>query len=222
MLGGFVVLAAIFMFGVYWPLRTSMWPSAMAICAIGASTVFKESARIIWSPWPLPFDPLIPQALQIGTARLSMQFLITIAVSFVIIPAVFIFFEKLYAGRVMQAAAQDKYVGELMGIPTTLTTLCTYIIVTAISGIGGYLIAPAFYVSTSLANLQARAFAGVVIGGWGNIKGSVMGSLIVGLIEAFSINITTTYRDAIVFTILIFVLMVRPEGFFSSRISDKA
>jgi len=84
------------------------------------------------------------------------------------------------------------------------------------------LIAPAFFVSPVLAGFQARAFAGVILGGWGSLKGSVIGSFIVGLIESFAAMYTTTYRETIVFLVLIIVLLVRPQGFFGSKVSDKA
>jgi len=222
MLLSFFVMAVIFMFGVYWPHRNTSWPTAIIICTVGASTIYKEAVKLIWGANPIAFAPLLEGSITIGAANLGLQYLLVIGVSIVFIAGVFILFEKFYAGRVMQAAAQDKYVAEIMGIPTILTTLATYIIVMVIAGTGGYLIAPAFYASVNLANFQARAFAGVVIGGWGSLKGSVIGSLIVGLIESFSSIVTTTYKDAIVFLVLLIVLIVRPQGLFGTNISDKA
>ena len=77
-------------------------------------------------------------------------------------------------------------------------------------------------VNVTLGSLQLRAFAGVVIGGFGNVKGAIIGSILIGLVESYSSMITTTYKDAVVFLILIIVLLVRPQGLFGERIADKA
>ncbi|MEG2083533.1 MAG: branched-chain amino acid ABC transporter permease, partial [Oscillospiraceae bacterium] len=70
--------------------------------------------------------------------------------------------------------------------------------------------------------LLLKGFAGMVIGGFGNVKGAVIGSLLIGVIESFATLFTTTYKDAIVFLVLIIVLIIRPRGFFGPLISEKA
>jgi branched-chain amino acid transport system permease protein len=93
---------------------------------------------------------------------------------------------------------------------------------TALVAIGGYLAAPLFLVSTTLGVFLLKGFAGMVIGGLGDVKGAVLGSLLIGIIESFSTLFTTTYKDAVVFLVLIIVLIVRPQGFFGRPITDKA
>ncbi len=171
---------------------------------------------------PLVSEPIVKGVLVIGTARLEYQYLFIIVIASALILGVFCLFDKLYAGRVMQAAAQDKYAAELLGIPTILTTIATYIISMSLVGIGGYLVAPLFLVSTSLGSFMLKGFAGMVIGGIGNVKGAVLGSLLIGIIESFATLFTTTYKDAVVFMVLIVVLIVRPEGFFGQLIKEKA
>ena len=122
----------------------------------------------------------------------------------------------------MQAAAQDKYAAELLGIPTIKTTMATYIISIALACTGGFLVAPLFLVSITLGVMQLKAFAGIVIGGFGNIKGAVIGSIIVGLVESYSTLFTSTYKDAMVFLVLILFLVVRPQGIYGERIAEKA
>lgn len=218
----FAIFGIIFMFTVYWPLRNASYPVATIIATMGASMVIKELVILIWGSQPLTARPIIKGILMIGNIRLQYQYLLTIAVGGVLIFLVFTLFEKLYAGRMMQAAAQDKYAAELLGIPTILTTAATYIIVVSLASIGGFMIAPMFMVNVTLGSLQLRAFAGVVIGGFGNIKGAIIGSILIGLVESYSSMITTTYKDAIVFLILILVLLFRPQGLFGERIADKA
>ena len=135
---------------------------------------------------------------------------------------VYILFEKTFIGKIMQATAQDRYAANLIGIPTVVAIVCTYMISMSLSGVGGWLAAPLFLVSQSLGNLAQKAFAGIVLGGFGSIKGAVVGCLLIGLIESFSVLITDNYKDAIVFLVLIVVLVIRPTGIFGEKIAEKA
>lgn len=218
----FALFGILFMFTVYWPVRKSTWPQAIIICTMGASTVIEEVLMIIWGSRSLPMNSIMSGSFDIGGVYIEKQYIILICVSIIIIYAVFTLFDKLYCGRVMQAAAQDKYVATMIGIPTVLTTAITFIVVVAIVGFGGYLIAPLYTVRTSLNRLQLRAFAGVMVGGMGNLKGAIVGSLIIGLVEAYSTYLTTTYKDAMVFIVLLLMLIIKPSGLFGDLVKDKA
>lgn len=218
----FAVGGVIFMFVVYWPLRNSSWPATVVISTLGASIIIKELLKFKWGTIPIAVPPIVKGTLKVAGAHIEYQYLIIIGVGAAVIMGVFLLFDKMYAGRAMQAAAQDKYSAELLGIPTIVTTAVTYAISMALAGIGGYLVAPLFLVSLTLGSLQLKAFAGIVIGGFGNIKGAVAGSILVGLLESFSTLVTTTYKDAIVFLVLIIVLVARPQGLFGELIDEKA
>ncbi|MDY3617609.1 branched-chain amino acid ABC transporter permease [Agathobaculum sp.] len=225
----FAVLALVFMFTVYWPLRNASYPAATIISTMGAAMALKEIATLVWGSLPRSMPPLMKNAdtgkaavLKVGTVTLQWQYVLTILVGAVLIIGVFVLFEKLYAGRMMQAAAQDSYAAELLGIPTILTTAATYIIVVILSGVGGYMISPIFMVSNTLGSLQLRSFAGVVLGGFGNIKGAIIGSLVIGLVESYASIQFSQYKDAVVFLVLIAVLLIRPQGLFGEKIADKA
>lgn len=218
----FCLFGALFMFSVYWPLRKSTWNATIIISTLGASTVIKEIAKIIWGSVPVVQPPIIKGVLAIGTVRLEYQYLFIIVIGLLLIIGTFLLFDKLYIGRVMQAAAQDKYSAELLGISTIVTTMLTYMISASLAGVGGWLVSPLFLVSTSLGSFMLKGFAGMVIGGLGDVKGAVLGSLLIGVIESFSTLFTTTYKDAVVFLVLIIVLIVRPQGFFGQKISEKA
>ena len=218
----FAFVGLMFMFSVYWPLRNASWPVTITISTLGASMVLKELARFIWGPFPLKAKPIISGALSFGKITLEYQYLFIIGVSMLLILVVFVLFEKLYIGKIMQAAAQGRYAAELMGIPIVVTIAATFMISTCLSGIGGWLSAPLFLVSQSLGSMALKAFAGIVVGGFGNITGAVIGSILIGLVESYSSLFTSVYRDAVVFLVLIIVLLVRPQGLFGERISEKA
>lgn len=218
----FALFGVLFMFSVYWPLRKSTWGATIIISCLGASTVIKEVAKLIWGSNPLVYEPLVKGTISIAGAKLEYQYLFIIAICIVMIIGVELLFEKLYVGRIMQAAAQNKYAAELLGIATIVTVAVTYALSATLVGVGGWLVAPLFLVSTSLGDFLLKGFAGMVIGGYGSIKGAVIGSIFVGIAESFSVLITSTYKNAIVFLILIIFLIVKPKGLFRPKISEKA
>ncbi len=218
----FALFGVLFMFSVYWPLRKSTWGATIIISCLGAATVIKEVVKLIWGSNPLVYEPLVKGTISIAGAKLEYQYLFIIAICILMIIGVELLFDKLYVGRIMQAAAQNKYAAELLGISTVLTIAVTYALSSALCGVGGWLVAPLFLVSTSLGDFLLKGFAGMVIGGYGSIKGAVVGSIFVGIVESFSVLITSTYKNAVVFLLLIVFLIVKPKGLFGSKVSEKA
>lgn len=224
----FALVGLIFMFTIYWPLRKASYPATTIIATMGASIVLKEVATLVWGALPRSMPPAITDdagkaaILDIGGVPLQWQYVLIIIVGGLLISGIFMLFEKLYVGKMMQAACQDAYAANLLGVPTIVTIAATYVIVSILVSVGGYLVAPIFMVRNTLGTLQLRAFAGVVIGGFGNIKGAIIGSLIVGVIEVFSTVGFSGYKDVTVFLILIVFLVVRPQGIFGEKIADKA
>ena len=179
----FMVVGLVFMFGVYWPLRKASYPAATIIATMGASIILKESVTLIWGSVPRSLPAIItdaesrPGILHLGDVSIQWQYILIVVIGVVIIAAIHLLFEKLYVGKMMQAACQDAYAANLMGVPSILTIAATYMIVTVVAGFGGYMVAPIYMVRNTLGTLQLRAFAGVVIGGFGSIKGAIIGSL---------------------------------------------
>ena len=224
----FVIIGLIFMFTIYWPLRKASYPAATIIATMGASIVLKELATLIWGSMPRSLPSLImdangkPMVLNLAGIPLQWQYVLIILVGAALMFLIYMLFEKLYVGKIMQAACQDGYAANLLGIPTIVTIAATYVIVVTLTSVGGYLVAPIFMVRNTLGTLQLRAFAGVVIGGFGNIKGAIIGALIVGLVEVFSTVSFSGYKDVTVFLLLILFLIFRPQGIFGEKIADKA
>ncbi len=221
-------VGVIFMFITYWPLRNASYPVAPIVATMGASLVISEGVLLIWGAWPRTMPAIVlsdagrSATVNLFGSAIQVQFFITIALGALLMFLVYILTERLYVGKMMKAAAQDKYAARLIGIPHILTTMLTYIIVTELVSSAGYMVAPIFAVGKSLSTLQLKAFAGTVIGGFGSIKGAVIGCLIVGLIEAFATVNLSLYKEAVVFFTLIVFLIFRPGGLFQSKIKDKA
>lgn len=211
----FMAFGALFMFTCYWPMRNTKWMQSLMITTMGASTVITELCLLICGSRKQTMAPIIPGALKIGSFILQYQYIVIFAVCIIIMLLVYVLFEKLYVGRAMAAASQNKYAAQLIGIPTMITVMATYMIVMLVAGFAGYLVAPIFFVRTTLTTFQTKAFAGIVLGGFGNLGGAIVGSIIIGLIESYSSYITTTYKDVVVYGVLLLVLIFKPNGLFS-------
>ena len=218
----FAICGAAYMFSVYWPLRNSPWKVTVTISTLGASIALKEFVQIVWGTIPLTMRPIISGVFHFGTVYLNYQYIFIILIGGGLMALVYILFEKTFLGKVMQATAQDRYCAELIGIPTIVSIMATYMISMVLSGTGGWLAAPLYLVSSSLGSLAQKAFAGMVLGGFGDVKGAIVGCLLIGMIESFGLIITDAYKDALVFAVLIIVLVVRPTGIFGEKISEKA
>ncbi len=214
--------AAIFMYGCYMPVRSSKWFQSAMICTLGADMIIREALVLIFGADYKSTPALFPGLLKIGPVVIEWQYIAVIAVSLVIIWAVFTLFDRMYAGKAMMAASQDRYAAQLLGIPINLTIYCTYMIVMIICGLAGWLVAPLFLVNTTLSVFQSKVFAGMIIGGLGSLKGAVIGCIGIGLLEAYSTYVTTTYKDAVVFGALLLMLLIRPQGLMGETNVEKA
>ena len=218
----FSLNAAIFMYGCYMPVRNSKWSQSAMICTLGADMIIREALILLFGAEYKSAEPLVPGLLKMGPVVIEWQYIAVIFLALLVIWAVFSLFDKMYAGKAMMAASQDRYAAQLLGIPINLTIYCTYMIVMIICGLAGWLIAPLFLVSTSLSALQSKVFAGMIIGGLGSLKGAVLGCIVIGLVEAYSTYVTTTYKDVVIFGVLLLMLMIRPQGFLGETNVEKA
>lgn len=216
------LVGLLYHFLTYWPLRRS-WDITVIISTIGASIALKEMATLVWGPAPLGVEAIVPGVARFGGVAIEWQFIVTIVIAALLMGLVFVLLERTYIGHILQAAAQDQYAAALIGIPVVLATGLTFAISALITGVGGLLLAPIFFVTTTMGGVTGlKAFSAVIIGGFGSVQGAIIGGVLIGLIDTFSgAYISSTYRDAIVFLCLILALIVRPQGIFGEKIAEK-
>lgn len=211
-----------FQFVAYWPLRAAQ-DKTIVVSTLGASIALKEMCNLIWGPIPLSIDPVVPGVLQVGGAYIQWQYIVIIGVAALLMASVYLLLEKTFIGNIMQATAQDQYTASLMGIPVVVAIALTFGISILIAGVGGVLLGPLFFLTNNMGvNAGVKAFAAIIIGGFGSVPGAILGGLIVGLVEIFGGTfISTTYKDIVVFAVLIITLIFRPQGIFGGKISEK-
>jgi branched-chain amino acid transport system permease protein len=215
---------AIFNLGVYYPLRNRSFLPVI-ISTIGASILLTNGMLATYGPEPesLPgvFDA---QGFNIGEVYLDSQYILIIAVTIVLVVLQYFFFEHTLLGKKMQATSQDKEMASILGIPVARMIMLTFIYSALLGGIAGILVAPVLFVSVGMGSpIALKAFAASIIGGFGDVKGAIVGGLALGVIETFgAAYISVPYKDAFAFLVLFAFLLIRPQGIFGEKVAQKA
>ena len=210
----------------YKPLRNV--PSlAVLITAIGVSYFLQNTALLLWTSNPKMFPSLVGNgAVKFFDGQLSVSLvtLVTIVSCVVIMAGLSAFVSKTRMGMAMRACAEDKAAAQLMGINVNGTISLTFAIGSGLAAIAGILLCSAYptLMPTTGSLPGIKAFTAAVFGGIGSIPGALVGGLLLGIIEIFAkAYISTQLSDAVVFTVLIVVLLVRPAGLLGRHIQEK-
>jgi branched-chain amino acid transport system permease protein len=205
------------------PLRKSE-PLNMMLSSMGVSIFLVNFSQYIFSPNPRVVEsPFSNKSISVMGIYLSEQRLLIVGVSLILCFVTYWFLEHSRFGRSVRAASIDPDTAMLYGVPTSRISMITFSIGVALTGIAGALVSPIYNVYPTMGiSLTLKAFVVVVLGGMGNIMGAIFGGFIVGLIESFSAGyISTGFQDAIVFTVLFIVLVLRPQGLLSRVQGEK-
>jgi branched-chain amino acid transport system permease protein len=174
---------------------------------------------LFFGPEGIRTEPLADFAVTIGEAFITGQNILIVAAALVFSGLLFVFFQMTLAGKALRATAFNRTGARLMGIRPTRAGTVAYLIGSVLAGVSGVLIAPVntiFYDSGFLLGL--KAFVGAIIGGLVSYPGTVLGALVVGLLESFASFESSALKDTIVFSLLIPILLWRS---FSSRHSEE-
>ena len=218
-LAGFV-----FQLLLFHPLRDRSF-LAFIIATIGFSIFARNLALLIWGPFPLKAPSLFSQStITFGDVVLAPEHIFIIGTTVLVLLLQYWLFFYTDLGRRLRATAQNMEVAQLMGVRASRMIAITFVVSTILTGIAGVLVAPIFLIDTEMGlNLILKAFIAVIIGGFGSIPGAVAGGIIVGLLEILiAVFISSVYKDAIAFAILIFFLIVFPQGLFGERVAERA
>ncbi|MCM1145634.1 MAG: branched-chain amino acid ABC transporter permease [Blautia sp.] len=208
----------------YKPLRSAT-SLAVLITAIGVSYFLQNVALLIWTSNPKAYPNMVPlQPLVIGDLQISAVALVTIVACIVIMLVLTLFTNKTKLGKAMRAVSEDKEAAQLMGINVDATISLTFAIGSGLAAIAGVLLCSAYptLMPTTGAMPGIKAFTAAVFGGIGSIPGAMIGGILLGIIEIFGkAYISTQLSDAIVFSVLILILLVKPTGLLGKKISEK-
>ena len=215
----------------YRPLRRSP-RLAPLITAIGVSFMLENLALLWKGPAPIAYPDVFPSVdiLREWVGLDSLLFITTkdLLVLVATIPlmiALQLFVTRTRWGKAMRATAQDKDTALSMGIDVEKTIVLTFFIGGALAGAAGLIQGLYYNIGMWWMGYQAglRAFTAAVLGGIGSMPGAALGGLVIGFLSAWSDQyISARWTNAIVFSILILVLIFRPQGLLGERVPDKA
>ena len=231
-LGVLLAVAACTLLGVviervaYKPLRSAS-PLAVLITAIGVSYLLQNVALLIFGADTKSFTSVVKiPALKLADGQLNItgETIATILSCIVIMVCLMAFINRTRAGQAMLAVSEDKGAATLMGINVNGTIALTFAIGSALAAIAGVLLCSAYPSLTPYTGSMPgiNAFVAAVFGGIGSIPGAFIGGVLLGVIEILSkAYISSQLSDAIVFSVLIIVLLVKPTGILGKKISEK-
>jgi branched-chain amino acid transport system permease protein len=211
----------------YRPLRNAN-RLAPLITAVGVSLLLESVVQVQISPGPVlvPSAALVPQGnLQVGSVVTPLAAVGLLVTSIVLMVALDRFIFRTQFGSAMRATAQDREAAGFMGIDVDRVIVVTFLIGSALAGIGGVLYGLRFATVNFFMGygLGIKAFTAAVIGGIGSVRGAMVGGLLLGMVESLGGGfISTQYQNTMVFLVLILVMLIRPQGLFGQRGADRA
>jgi branched-chain amino acid transport system permease protein len=208
----------------YKPLRGAS-PLAVLITAIGVSYLLQSIAQIAFGSASRFVVIANLGTLKIGSIAIGYNTIITLICSIVVMVGLNLFVKFSKTGRAMVAVSEDKGAAQLMGINVNNIIMITFAIGSALAALASlfFLLKAPSITPTFGALPGIKAFTAAVIGGIGSIPGAMVGGLLLGVIECFaqSVPAIAPYTDAIEFSILIIILLVKPTGLLGKKRREK-
>lgn len=190
------------------------------LSTLGLSVFFQHMALILWGPVPRSIpSPLSKKPISFLGIYITPQRILVFVSGVLIIAALYLFIKKSKVGMAMRAVAKDSNTASLMGINIRRIYLFSFGLSCALAAVGGSLIGPLHTISPMMGEVPViKAFSVVIMGGMGNVQGAIAAGFILGVVESLGAGfVSTCYKDAIAFGIMILVLLFRPQGIFGRQ-----
>ncbi|WP_154988363.1 branched-chain amino acid ABC transporter permease [Klebsiella grimontii] len=214
---------------------------APLISGIGVSVLLQTVAMIVWSRNPLMFPQILPMdpiAVTHGSAAhppalITVTGIVTVALALTVMLGLWLLVEYTRLGRGMRAVAENPRIATLMGVNPNAIIALTFAIGGVFAALAGVMMASNYgSAGFSMGFLPGiKAFTAAVLGGIGNIRGAMIGGLLLGLIESLGAGYLgdlthgvfgSNYQDIFAFMVLILVLVFRPAGLLGERVAHRA
>ena len=187
---------------------------------IGAWIALQNAEQLAWTGVAQSIDSPFPSApLVIGTVSVSWIRVFVLGVALALIAATYALINHSRLGKAMRATFQDRDTAALMGIPIGTIHTATFALGSGLAAAAGALLGPVFVAYPTMGDLAAaKAFAIVILGGLGSIAGATAGGFILALAEELGAGyISSGYRDAMGFVLIILILIFKPTGLFAQK-----
>ncbi|MCR4425599.1 MAG: branched-chain amino acid ABC transporter permease [Firmicutes bacterium] len=202
----------------YRPLKRAHIRTVL-VSLVALGMLLGNLALIVWGPYPQgTVGPFGQGLMKLSSVSIPYQSIFIIVVTLLLLGVQTYLFKRTTLGKVLRAVAQDKDTASLMGIDADLAVSMTFAYSSILGGIAGMMIAPIFVIAPSLSALGFKGFGACIVGSFGELAGAFAGGLILGVCEIFGASyISSLYKEAIVYIVIIGFLLFRPEGLFGKR-----
>ena len=205
------------------PLRQPT-PINLVIITIGGSILIRGLAMLLWGKDTHAIPPFSgDEPIAIGGATILPQHLWILGITLLIIAANKFYFYHTISGKAMRACAYNRRAAGLVGIDVRRMVLFSFIISSAMGAVAGIIVAPLTMTAYDVGvMLGLKGFCAAIIGGMSSGVATVVGGLILGVLESLGAGlISSGYKDAIAFIILLLILFLRPQGLFGKADSER-
>ena len=208
----------------YRPLRSAP-RLAPLISAIGMSIFLQNYVMLTQGSADKIFPHILPAGgLSLGNTSLTYLQIFIMTTSMFLMISLHSFIRKTRLGKAMRATAQDKKMASLVGIDIDNVIMVTFIIGSVLAAVAGFMVAMYYGLVNFYMGYVAgiKAFTAAVLGGIGNIQGAVLGGILLGVLESLgAAYISSEYKDAFAFIVLILILIFKPTGLLGERVPEK-
>ncbi len=197
---------------------------SLIIITIGASIFIRGAAQLVFDKQIHRFPAFSgDQPIAIGGATILPQSLWVIAGALAVFFCLWLFFTRTLIGRAVLATANNRVAAQLVGINTNYVMTLSFAMSAAIGALAGVLVTPITLTSYDVGlALALKGFAAAMLGGMGNPKGALVGGLLLGVLEAMTAGyISSQYKDAAAFVVILAVLFAMPQGLFGRKSTDR-
>ncbi|MCV2882754.1 branched-chain amino acid ABC transporter permease [Actibacterium sp. XHP0104] len=197
---------------------------SLIIITIGASILIRGASQLIFDKQLHRFPAFSgDEPLQVLGATILPQSLWVIGGALLVFVALWLFFTKTLTGKAVLATANNRLAAQLVGINTNYVMTLSFALSAAIGALAGVLVTPITLVGYDVGvGLALKGFAAAMLGGMGNPKGALVGGLLLGLCEALTAGfLSSQYKEAVAFVIILAVLFVMPQGLFGRKSTER-
>jgi len=193
------------------------------IASMGMSIILVNIAELVWGTTPRPFDtPYNDISVTIGTVGVSVQRIVCVAASLGILLGLWWVVQHSSLGRKFRAVSEDHETAAALGIDVNQVARLAVVIGSMMAAAAGALSGPVNMINPDMGRVEMlNAFAAIILGGFGNVNGTILGALLIGMIQSVAaVYVSNAYSTSIAFSLLVATLIFFPRGLVPERIDE--
>jgi len=197
---------------------------SLIILTIGTAIFMRGIAGIIWGKGQVRVEPFMENnPISIAGATTTPQGIWVVIIMLLVVLFLYLLIDKTLIGKAFQACSVNPMAARLMGISPNKMSALSFTLSAALGAVAGLAIAPILFPSYDMGTmLGIKGFSAAILGGLGSAPGAVIGGLLIGLLEAFGAGyISSGMKDAIAFSAILIILLIRPSGILGEKTIGK-